>query len=284
MEDNSVYTMIDAGESRIAEKKLLPYLAARGIDTIEHFFISHPHTDHYSGLAPMLSAGVKVNNIYYNAPPEDVSDFNYKPDDFYTLLDSYKEKGAVLHNIAAGFHIEFKNSKIYVLEAKKERQGDVNDYSLIMAWDAGGYRTLFTGDLNKKLGAELAKKTEYRADILKVPHHGVTGIASNEFFDNVHPSLIMVPAHEQLWYHPRGAQVRNWAIKNWQERKVHVCNNGFNGHIKIAFYKTYIDLKPEIPNTTCPETQWYLEPIDKGNLYREASFFGSNLINFLLGD
>jgi beta-lactamase superfamily II metal-dependent hydrolase len=272
LEDNSVYTLIDAGQPQIAENTLVPYLLVRNISEIEHFFISHPHTDHYGGLESLKTAGIRVNNIYYNGLPSDVRDFNYKPEIFKALLKTFEASGTKLNDIRAGFTLNLPTSQIYVLTAEKERQGDVNDYSLLMIWDAGGYRTLFTGDLNKKLGSELADREEYKADILKVPHHGVTGIAPNEFFDNVGPSLLMIPANKELWHHSRAAQVRNWAIKNWEQRKTHACNNGFNGDVRISFHQNFIDLDPQIPNLTCPKRKWYLDPKDKPRLSSSPAF------------
>jgi competence protein ComEC len=283
LQDNSVYTLIDSGQPQIAEKILVPYLLFRNIHEIEHFFISHPHTDHYGGLEPLKAAGIRVKNIYYNALPSDVSDFNYKPEIFRSLLEAYEAGGTKLYDIRAGFSLKLPNSQIYVLEAKKERQGDVNDYSLQMVWDAGGYRTLFTGDLNKKLGTELANKKEYQADILKAPHHGVTGIAPNEFFDNVAPSMLMIPSNKELWYHSRGAQVRSWAIENWEQRNTHVCSNGFNGNVRLSFHQNFIDIDPQTPNTTCPKKKWYLEPKDKPQLFR-AHISTVPVINMLLED
>lgn len=284
LEDNGMYTLIDAGQPHIADRALVPYLKARRISVIEHFFVSHPHTDHYGGLTSLIKAGVKVKNVYYNAPPAGVSDSDFKPGAFQWVLNSARNRGAILHNIDAGFKVELPNSILTVLEAKKERQaGGVNDYSLIMTWDAGGYRTLFTGDLNRRLGQELAGIEKYRADILKVPHHGVTGIAPNEFFDNVGPSLIMVPAHKGLWFHPRGKQVKTWAEKNWAQRKTYVCNNGFNGDVRISFFKNHLGLDPQIPNTTCPKKNWYLTPKKKVSLIdKMASNSMAVIINLLL--
>jgi beta-lactamase superfamily II metal-dependent hydrolase len=266
LEDNGVYTLVDAGQPKIAEERLIPYLASRQIDEIEHFFISHPHTDHYGGLESLKAAGIRVNNIYYNALPPGVSDFNYKPIVFSSLLSELKSNGAKLHNVRSGFSLELPSTKIHVIVAEKALQSSVNDYSLIMTWDAGGYRTLFTGDLDAKLGTKLANDPRVAADILKVPHHGVTGIAPNEFFDKVNPSLILIPGHKNLWYDRRGAQVRNWSAENWAKNNTHICNNAFNGDVRILFYENAIELDPQKRTTTCPKKNWALEPKVKPRL------------------
>ena len=43
----STVIIIDAGHYREAKSAVLPYFKALGIEKIDHFFISHPHKDHY---------------------------------------------------------------------------------------------------------------------------------------------------------------------------------------------------------------------------------------------
>ena len=42
--------VIDAGYYSEARSSLLPYFRDLGIQKIDHFFVSHPHKDHYEGL------------------------------------------------------------------------------------------------------------------------------------------------------------------------------------------------------------------------------------------
>ncbi|MDP6415991.1 MAG: hypothetical protein QGG54_13340, partial [Gammaproteobacteria bacterium] len=49
------------------------------------------------------------------------------------------------------------------------------------------------------------------------PHHGATGIAPNEFFDQVDPDYVVVPGPKWIWCGERGAQARDWVErKNYQ--------------------------------------------------------------------
>lgn len=247
-------TMIDAGEYELAKASLLPYLRKIGIKSIDHFFVSHPHNDHYKGIDALLEGGITINNIYYNMPPDGVSDFAYSPDEFITTLRNAENHGANLHNIGKGFSISFTDSsEIKVLYAQKDRQLNgvnltINDFSLIIRWDVDGFRVLFTGDLNNPLGSYLSKYEYFKADILKVPHHGVTGIAPDVFFDTVDPSLNMFPTPLVLWSNPRIEQAKKWTLN----KQILYCVAGLNGNIVLNFNQSLLILLPEISTQSCP--------------------------------
>ena len=52
--------LIDTESSSIAESSLIPYIKACSIDKIHMVFISHPHSDHYGGLIPLLSSDINI--------------------------------------------------------------------------------------------------------------------------------------------------------------------------------------------------------------------------------
>ena len=265
--NGDVVTMIDAGEYEQAKISLLPYLSRIGIKQIDHFFVSHPHNDHYAGIDALLEGSVKLNNIYYNMPPKEVSDFAYTPSEFLATLRNAEIQGAKLYDVSKGFRIAFpEGSQIKVLYAHKNRQLDgvnvsVNDYSLIIQWDTEGFRVLFTGDLNYLLGNYLSKYDYFKADILKIPHHGVTGIAPNDFFDIVDPKLNMFPTPLALWLHPRIEQAKTWTLN----KKIFYCVTGLNGNIALHFKQSTISLQPEISSHSCPTGSIVITPGKKIN-------------------
>lgn len=258
--DNGAYTLIDTGDPQQGAQYLIPYLQSLNISNIDHLFVSHPHTDHYGGMSALADAKVTISNIYYNLPPDNSDDWNYKRAEFLKMLKHFSNQGAQLKNISKGFSLNFSNSKITVIHAQKDRsingkKLDINDFSLIMHWDANGFRTLFTGDLNKRLGTELAKLKHIKADILKVPHHGVSGIAPDTFFDRVDPSMLMFPSTRVLWTHPRGLQARNWTLN----KKTSYCHNGLNGNVVLKFGEN-ITVSSQQESQDCPNGKLNLKP------------------------
>lgn len=269
--DSGVNTLIDAGSSSQAKSQLVPYLRAHEIATIHHLFISHPHTDHYGGLDALLNASVAVKNVYYNLPPIDSNDFDYKRTEFLAAISRAQNAGAQALDVSAGFGLILANSRFKVLHAQKEsmvngRDIDINDYSIILQWDADDFRTIFTGDLNARLGAELAKRNDIKADVLKVPHHGVSGIAPNSFFDAVNPSLAMFPSTADLWVHQRGEQAKNWV----KSKNISYCHNGLNGNVVLTFNGPSLTVKSNAPSAACPSRELTITPIPKMPAFHPA--------------
>ena len=156
----------------------------------------------------------------------------------------------------------------------------MNDYSLIMQWDAGEFRTLFTGDLNAPLGNELAKHKHFKADILKVPHHGVTSIAPNSFFETVNPSLNMFPSTRTLWNHPRGQRVKGWTLNS----DIYYCNNGLNGNVILSIQNDSITGEIEQETNKCPNGIMNIVPGQKIDEVNQNSLNLSPTINILLSE
>lgn len=245
-------TMIDGGYQAEARKEVVPYLKRLKLKTVHHFFVSHPHRDHYEGMEAIQNAGIKIQNVYYNMPPEDARDCCYNKAHFLKYLNAAKKRGAKLHDISEGFKLNYPNgSKIEVLHAHKEsringKNVDVNDMSLIMKWHINKYSVLFTGDLNKNVGTYLSDDQRMASHILKIPHHGGYGIAPNSFFERVNPQLNMVPGPKWVWDGERGAQARKWTEK----RKIPHCVNGINGSVKVNI-SNKITISAQRPNNNC---------------------------------
>ena len=186
--------------------------------------------------------------MYKRQVPEGVSDWNYKPDEFQSVIDESVGLGSELHNVEKGDVILMGASKMTILEAIKSKPASVNDYSIIMRWKAGGYSTLFTGDLGPSLGAKLAKKSSMKADFYKAPHHGVTPIASELFADMVNPVVTMVPTSKFLWHHPRSHVLQTWVNKNSDMVN---CTNGENGTVRLVFARSQVLIEAERDSERC---------------------------------
>lgn len=254
--DGARVLMVDAGEKYAADAKLIPYLRNLGVSKIDHFFVSHPHTDHFGGIRSLLESNISIENIYINLPPKGVSDWNYRPLEFLVLLEEAKLSGAQIIEINSDFRLDLPTTNLEVIAALKSARFEngklpsVNDFSVVMRWNVGAHQVLFTGDLDENLGALLAEKVAVKATILKVPHHGVTRLPPVEFFDLVGPDLVMVPSSRALWVHPRGEFFRQWAIS----AGVAICHNGINGNVRLFFAREKIEISSDEPSVMCPES------------------------------
>ena len=234
--------LIDSGYKNEAAVSLVPYLRKLKIKQINHFFVSHPHQDHYEGIAALWEDNVKIDNLYAKIPPKHICDreipwgCNY--DHFQKFIAKSKKLGIKFHQPKAGFTLTLPNeSKIQILHAQEDdlpnMKIDVNDLSLIMKWDINEYTVLFTGDLNYNLGSYLSSDSRMAADFLKIPHHGGRSIAPNSFYDTVSPDYVLVPGPKWIWCGERGLQTRKWVMT----KKLPHWVNGLHGTVRVEFYK-----------------------------------------------
>lgn len=245
---DNIVVMIDSGYASEARSHLVPYLRRLGIRQVDHFFVSHPHFDHYEGLKEIINDGVRIENLYYKVPDPTVSDPFYDATHFASHMSFAKSNGAKIHHPTTGFRLDLPNgSYIDLIHAQEgnlpNKPVDVNDLSLIMRWRIDAWTVLFTGDLNQTVGQWLADNRDVSADVLKVPHHGGRSIAPETFFSAVNPDYAAVPGPEWVWCGERGDIARNWL----GERKIPTWVNGIDGHVVFKFEGINMSVNAENP-------------------------------------
>lgn len=240
--------LVDSGDN---ENVLAPYLKNRSISQIDRILVSHPHRDHFGGILALLDAGVKIKEVRINLPTKEMCD-KENPRCDWTLLQTIlerlkKEKVPVKTEKPGDCYWKITDSSLCVLYAfngLKTPVGktDINDTSVILKLKLGEKSILFTGDLNHPIGSYLAKKGKnLKADILKVPHHGTTSLAPNEFFDVVHPSFALVPSPKALWESERSKSVREY----FASKKIPTYVNGLNGNVTTKVTSKTIEIKTD---------------------------------------
>ena len=154
--------------------------------------------------------------------------------------------GISIHQPSTGFTLELPgHSRVEILHAQVDdlptRTIDVNDLSLIMKWFINKKTVLFTGDLNMKVGSVLSKDPRMQADLMKMPHHGVTSLAPDSFFDRVDPDYVLVPGPASTWCGDSGARPRRWVAR----KGIPVWVSGNSGHVRVMFYKNHTVISPQ---------------------------------------
>jgi len=248
--------LIDAGYAQEAEENLIPYLRSLGIDHVNDVFISHPHRDHYEGVRVMLKHGVTIDTLYLRMPPKEICDreipwgCNYSG--LEALVKEFRQAGVAV--IEPAVHDTFdlpQGSALTVLHAQpgdfSNDTIDVNDLSLVMRWEIGDFRVLFTGDLNQKVGSLLSNDNRMKSDFMKMPHHGASSLAPNSFFDAVDPNYVLVPGPRWVWCGERGERARRWTESNQLPTWV----NGIDGNVRVEFYEGFAKVIPQFTVPDC---------------------------------
>ncbi len=259
IEIGGVTIMIDGGYFNEANHALVPYLKKRGINHIDHFFVSHPHKDHYLGALALIRNGISIDRFYIRIPPKKICDreipWGCDMANIKAVIAEVRKSGAKIISPKSGFSLKLPYaSQIDILHAQEDdppgKKIDVNDLSLIMKWKIFGKTVLFPGDLNKTIGEALSTDPRMNADILKMPHHGGRGLAPDSFFDAVAPNDVLVPGPKWIWCGERGSRPRLWV----KTHHVPTWINGLHGNIVVTFTPSSTDIVAENPAAQCGPT------------------------------
>lgn len=196
--------LIDTGNP-MTGYHVVNFLRARGVESINALFITHPHPDHMGGIFQILPAfDIKV--IYDNGQP-----ISENPDcDIYRWYTEVVRKGRVKRAnyspVRAGNVFQYGDVRIEVLWPDKVASPDWNTNSLVLKVVYGKVTLLLMGDANNSVEKQLLDSgVNLRANVLKVGHHGAIDATSEDFLKAVSPeyAVILVDAGNIRGYpHP----------------------------------------------------------------------------------
>lgn len=149
--------LIDGGPDESVLREALRRYGVRRIDLV---IVSHPHSDHITGLSAALDTFV-VGRLWYPAYAEDDAALA-------ELLRLATRRGVPAEAPPVGATAQVGPFELEVLGPVR-RYASINDGSLVVAISAGGPRLLASGDIETFAQHDLDPG---RVDILKVPHQG----------------------------------------------------------------------------------------------------------------
>lgn len=186
--------------SNAGEKVIVPFLQYHGIGTLDGVFLSHVDSDHVNGVLQMLQgAKIRIKTIY--VPRGQETAFAEK----LGTIDMAEE--IELQSVQKGDVWTHQDFSLECLHPAKDFQGDSNDGSACYLLQAGDFRMLLTGDVEKtgeeKLLEELKRKNITGVDVLKVAHHGSSSSTSKELLEQLQPKLAIISCGRNNSYgHP----------------------------------------------------------------------------------
>ncbi len=169
---------------------VLPVLRARRRTRLDIVVLSHPHPDHFTGLASALPE-LDIGEFWDTGQGEAEGAGPL----YAELLRALRARGVPIRHPAelCGVPRAFGGALLRVLApcpAFTPHRG-ANDNSIVISIAYGTRRFLFTGDAEHEEEAELLQlhPADLRADYLKVGHHGSRTSTSEAFLSLVTPAL-----------------------------------------------------------------------------------------------
>lgn len=201
--DGSTY-FIDGGSMNVNEvgkNRILPFLKAKGVRSIDYWFVSHCDTDHVSGLLEVLESGYKIAHIVL---PEYVS----MNENELRVINAAELAGVEVLYMSQGDRVCSREMKITCLGPLEDADGDGNENSLVLQveWKGieGGFLALFAGDISTEMEQALCESGVLsNVDLFKANHHGSNYSNGESFLKEIVPEYIVVSCSKtNLYGHP----------------------------------------------------------------------------------
>lgn len=199
-----------------AERVILPFLKAKGIQEIDYIVISHSDNDHAGGAPVLIEAYPKALVI------TDVAGFSGQ--DCRPRL------------------IQWQGLSLNLLSPPQALAG--NNGSCVIRIDDDRQSLLLTGDIEKQIETSLLSRAlsgeyELQSEVIVAPHHGSKTSSTEAFIDAVAPKLVLFPAgFANRWGFPKST-----VVERYQQREIMGLTTGIEGQISVIFQQSEREVK-----------------------------------------
>ncbi len=232
--------LIDAGENDQGDV-VLDLLGALGIDRLDYFIGTHPHSDHIGGMDDVLS-NIKVDNVIMPKLSDKLVPTTKTYEDVLRVLG---EKSIKVIAAKPGKSYAVGPMKLDIFGPVGEYD-DLNNVSVISKITFGNTRVLISGDAEKK-AEKAAGQAGYNlaADLYVVGHHGSRTSSSADFLEAIGPRYAAISCGLKNDYGHPHAEI----LEALDKRGIIVNRTDLNGTIVYTTDGTNMAVKTERQDT-----------------------------------
>lgn len=209
--------LVDGGR----ERRLLGVLADRGIRRIDSIVLSHAHPDHCETL-PEIIQRFDVGRVF-------VSPHRFRGECAQRILAACSETRTPILLARDRQELTVGTVALTVHAADRRfRRSPENNASVVLHARAGGRSFLLTGDIEREAEFHFDDR-DWRADVLKVAHHGSRSSTGAPFLDAVAPRLAVISCgRRNLFGHPHPD-----VIAALNERRIRTLRTDRDGEVTV---------------------------------------------------
>lgn len=240
IEQGNATMLIDAGNNDDG-KIIKDYLGKRNITKIDYLVGTHPHEDHIGAMDDIIY-GFEVGKIFM--PKKTSTTKTYRD-----VVTAASKKSLKFTAPKVGDSFKLGEATFTILAPIKDYE-DANNSSIVLKMKYGNNTFLFTGDAETASEQDiLNNRSDLKADLLKLGHHGSRTSSSDKFLDAVNPEYGVITCEKNNDYgHPHIE-----TVKKMKERNIKLYRTDEQGTIvatsngkKITFNKSEASYKEGI--------------------------------------
>lgn len=230
-------TMLVDGGPEDAFPTIKKFLDERGIVGLDAVVASHLHTDHIGGLISIIDT--YPVGVFYDPP------FDAESETYFQLLDALKENNVtVLSPLASADSFMNWDSEVEIrilspYSIDYSRVDDFNDTSYILRVTYKDTSLLLAGDATQaaeRVALKALPNSYFKADVLKVGHHGSSDATCEKFLKAVSPDIAVISCGLNNEYgHPHEA-----LLKRLNKRGIIIYRTDLDGTISLLLDGTNV--------------------------------------------
>ncbi|MDE1549589.1 DNA internalization-related competence protein ComEC/Rec2 [Jeotgalibaca caeni] len=205
------------------QKELVNSLKAEGVRRLDAVMVTHSDQDHLGNVS-YLANEYEIENMYLASGMEETLAWQEQ-------MSKIKDPNFQVYPVQASQQIAVRDFVFEVLSPQEKGKG-TNEDSLVLAAQIGGYRWLFTGDLDEAgERAVLERYPSLAVDFLKIGHHGSITSTSEAFLEQLNPKAALISVGKNNRYgHPEPT-----VIDRLEERKIVIFRTDQQGAIHFLY-------------------------------------------------